>query len=155
MKINIKQYNCKYYLDHWVTNSITHFSEKWQKYKKKIHNFSRLCDIKFLCYNFSTFLLMLRIFRTLFKLLYCGYWTYFDILDYSKFLKKHLRQVFCKNGVFKKFSKLAEKKFLSESISALLKYSLWHRCFPVNFAITFFTSATILHQDMTILQPEN
>ena len=52
-------------------------------------------------------------------------------------------EVFCKKGVLKIFAKftgkrLCQRLFLNKfgglSPAALLKKSLWHRCFPVNLA---------------------
>ena len=46
-------------------------------------------------------------------------------------------EVFCKKGVLRNFAKstgkhLCQKLFFNK-IATLLKKSLWHRCFPVNF----------------------
>ena len=52
-------------------------------------------------------------------------------------------EVFCKKGVFRNFAKftgkhLCQKLFFNKVAglrpATLLKKSLWHRCFPVNFA---------------------
>ena len=52
-------------------------------------------------------------------------------------------EVFCKKSVLRNFSKFIEKhlcpRLFSDKVAglrpaALLKNSLWHRCFPVNFA---------------------
>ena len=44
-------------------------------------------------------------------------------------------EVFCKKGVLRKFAKLTVKHlFQSLFINIVAGKSLWHRCFPVNFA---------------------
>ena len=51
-------------------------------------------------------------------------------------------EVFCKKGVFTNFTKFTGKKPVPEPLfnkvagfipATLLKKTLWHRCFPVNF----------------------
>ena len=73
--------------------------------------------------------------------------TYLDNIEYIIFLCRSSRpEVFCKNGILKKFTKCTEKH-LCESLFlnkvaglrsvTLLKKRLWHRYFPVNLAKFF------------------
>ena len=44
-------------------------------------------------------------------------------------------EVFCKKGILSNFAKFTEKHLCQRLVfKNLLKKSLWHRCFPVNFA---------------------
>ena len=51
-------------------------------------------------------------------------------------------KVFCKNVVFRNFSKLTGKQL---RLATLLKRGLWQRCFPVNFAKFLRTAFFIEH----------
>ena len=63
-----------------------------------------------------------------------------EFLSLTCNLLKQPPELFCKIGVLRNFAKLTGKHlchrlFFNKLQSAnLLKTSLWHRCFPVNFA---------------------
>ena len=79
-------------------------------------------------------------------LLFCGekqnYKMGISVTLFGEFTSNR-REVFCKNGVLKNFSKftgkhLCQRLFFNQvagwSAATLLKKGFWHRCFPVNFA---------------------
>ena len=67
-----------------------------------------------------------------------------ELFDISTFFGSSRREVFCKKGVPRNFSKFTGKH-LCQSLrpAILLKKRLWQRCFPVNFSkilrISFLT----------------
>ena len=72
----------------------------------------------------------------------------------SPYFKRSCLEVICKKGVLKNFGKFTGKhlrqslffsKFAVLTPVTLLKYRLWHRCFPVNFAKFLGTPFFIEH----------
>ena len=84
---------------------------------------------------------------------------YFSRSDFQRLLnscanhKSSHPEVFCKNGVPKNFAKFTGKHLCqspeSQSPATVLKKSLWHSCFPENFAK--FLSATFFLEHLQSL----